>query len=196
MPRHAQRITLIPFVEDLLASVQPWFRHPEVRRRLGGPDWPARELRLLARDVGEQYRGRTVLRVHSWIAVDEAGVPIAKIGGDVYDRWTRWDGSRPDRPVVSATEPGPAMGMAYVVDPAHWGEGIGRAVLLAAVEHTDVTDVRVFAAGIDSDNSASRRCAAGFAADRSAPDWEDTVYYLLRRTVPTTTPEIDIENQI
>lgn len=54
MPRHAQRITLIPFVEDLLASVQPWFRHPEVRRRLGGPDWPARELRLLARDVGER----------------------------------------------------------------------------------------------------------------------------------------------
>lgn len=183
MPKQPQRVTLRPFTAAILPRVQPWFGHPEVCRRLGGPDWPARELRLPATSPGEQYRGRTVLRVHSWVAVDEAGTPLAKIGGDVYDRWTRWDGSRPDRPVVTAVEPGPAMGLAYVVDPARWGQGIGRAVLGAAVEHTDVTDVRVFTAGIDSDNHASRRCAAaaGFTVDWPAPDWEDTVYYLLRR---------------
>ncbi len=49
--------------------------------------------------------------------------------------------------------------------------------------HPDVADVRVFAAGIDADNTASRRCAvsAGFTPDVDEPDWEDTVYHLLRR---------------
>jgi RimJ/RimL family protein N-acetyltransferase len=47
----------------------------------------------------------------------------------------------------------------------------------------EVADVRLFAAGIDADNTASRRCAAaaGFRPDDPEPDWEDTVYYLLRR---------------
>jgi RimJ/RimL family protein N-acetyltransferase len=37
--------------------------------------------------------------------------------------------------------------------------------------------------GIDADNEASRRCAsaAGFTPDVEEPDWEDTVYYQLRR---------------
>ena len=36
-------VRLVPFVPDLLPAVQPWFDHPEVRRRLGGRQWPARE---------------------------------------------------------------------------------------------------------------------------------------------------------
>ncbi len=177
-------MTLVPFTEELLAAVQPWFRDPEVRRRLGGPAWPERELRRLhTRDDGE-FRGRTVLRTHSWVALDAAGQPVAKIGGDVYDRWTRYDASRPDLPVISAIEPGPAMGLAYVVDPTRWRQGIGRAVLQAVVRHPSVQDVRLFTAGIDADNQASRRCAAaaGFAAEVEEPDWEDTVYYQLRRS--------------
>ena len=180
---HQPRLTLVPFTEDLLADVQPWFQDPEVRHRLGGPEWPARELRLLQVEGGE-FRGRSVLRAHSWVALDAAGVPAAKIGGDVYDRWSRYDGSRPDRPVVSAVEPGPAMGLTCVVDPARRRQGLGRAVLRAAVGHPAVRDVRLFAAGIDADNEASRRCAAvaGFTLDAEEPDWEDTVYYVLRRT--------------
>lgn len=102
----------MPFTEELLPVVQPWFGHPEVRRRLGGPEWPARELRLQATVLGEDYRGCVVLRAHSWVALDGVGDPVAKIGGDVYDRWSRYDGSRPDQPVVTAIEPGPAMGLA------------------------------------------------------------------------------------
>lgn len=108
---------LVPFTEDLLSVVQPWFRHPEVRRRLGGPEWPARELQLMVTTPGEEYRGAMVLRPTRWVALIGAGDPVAKIGGDVYDRWTRYDGARPDRPVVTAVEPGPAMGLTYVVDP-------------------------------------------------------------------------------
>ncbi|GLY99033.1 hypothetical protein [Actinoplanes sp. NBRC 103695] len=46
-------VVLRPFIGDLLAVVQPWFHHPEVSRRLGGPDWPARALDLLGAGIGE-----------------------------------------------------------------------------------------------------------------------------------------------
>jgi RimJ/RimL family protein N-acetyltransferase len=180
--RPTPEVSLLPFDAALLPLVQPWFEHPEVRRRLGGPEWPARELRLMARTDPEEFRGRTALRAHSWVAFDPSGRPVGKIGGDVYDRWARYDGSDPDRPVVSGIEPGPAMGLALVVDPARWGQGYGRALLRAAVGHPDVADVVLVALGIDEDNVASRRCAeaAGFRADDPSPDWEGTVYYLLR----------------
>lgn len=174
-------LALAPFTEDLLGEVQPWFSHPEVRRRLGGPEWPARELREPPDPAGF-FRGRAILRVHSWVALDVRGVTVAKVGGEVYDRYARFDGSAAP-PVVDAVEPGPAMGLAYVVDPGRWRQGIGRAVLRAVVRHPDVADVRVFSAGIDVNNQASRCCArsAGFAPDVEEPDWEGTVYYLLRR---------------
>jgi RimJ/RimL family protein N-acetyltransferase len=176
-------VTLVPFTASWLAAVKPWFDHPEVDRRLGGREWPARELRLLEQRPGGEFRGRSVLRAHSWVGLDAVGVPVGKIGGEVYDRWCRFDGTRADAEAVSAVEPGLAMGLAYVVDPQQWRRGIGRALLLAAMAHEQVADVRVFALGIDADNEASRRCAAaaGFAPDVDVPDWEETVYYLRRR---------------
>jgi RimJ/RimL family protein N-acetyltransferase len=176
-------LNLVPFTAQQLPLVQPWFLHPEVRRWLGGPEWPARELRLTTVMPAEQFRGRLVLRTHSWIALDPTGTPLAKIGGDVYDQWTRYDGSQPTQAVITSAEPGPAMGLAYVVDPQRWRKGVGRAVIRAAVDHPDVADVRIFAAGIDTSNEPGRRCAAaaGFYPDTDQPDWEDTIYYLLRR---------------
>jgi RimJ/RimL family protein N-acetyltransferase len=181
--RRPPDVSLVPFDEALLSVVQPWFEHPEVRRRLGGPEWPVRELRLMARTDPEEFRGLTVLRMHSWVAFDDHDRPVGKVGGDVYDRWARYDGSDPDRPVVSEIEPGPAMGLALVVDPARWGQGCGRAMLRAVLAHPDVADVVLFALGIDEDNTPSRRCAraAGFRPDDAVPDWEGTVYHLLRR---------------
>jgi RimJ/RimL family protein N-acetyltransferase len=185
VPGRVLSLTLVPFTADLLPAVQPWFRHPEVRRWLGAPEWPARELRLLTSQPGGRHRGRTVLRAHSWVAVDSTGEAVAKVGGEVYDRWNRYDGSQPARPVVTAVERGPAMSLTYVVDPARWGRGMGRGALLAALQHAEVDDVRLFAAGIDADNEASRRCAAsaGFRPDLDQPDWEHTIYYLLRRLI-------------
>jgi RimJ/RimL family protein N-acetyltransferase len=181
--RPTPSVSLVPFTAEWLPAVQPWFTHPEVRHRLGGPDWPARELRLRSRLDPTEYRGKLPLRAHSWVALDEHGAAVAHIGGEVYDRWNRYDGSDPGRPRVTRVEPGPAMGLAYVVDPARWRRGHGRAALLAAVAAPAVADVRLFALGIDEDNEASRRCAdsAGFAADDRTPDWEGTVYHLLRR---------------
>lgn len=187
----AQGVALVPFTAELLLLVRPWFSHPEVQHRLGGPDWPERELRLMTENPGSEYRGARVLRCHSWVAMNAAGEPVGKVGGDVYDHWTVWDGSRPDHPIVTATKPGPAMGLYYIVDPARWRQGYGTALLRAATAHHDVTDVRLFAAGIDADNDASRRCAAtaGFTPDREEPDWEGTVYYLLERHRPRRSPQ-------
>ncbi|MCA2219412.1 GNAT family N-acetyltransferase [Jidongwangia harbinensis] len=174
-------VTLVPYTEDQLPAVRPWFTHPEVRRRLGGPDWPERELRQ-PEALGEIFRGRRVLRIHSWVALDESGAAVAHLGGEVYDRWCRY-AEAPDGPVVSDVEAGPAMGLAYVVDPHRWRRGFGRAALLAAVGAPEVRDVILFALGIEPDNVASRRCAesAGFRPDDPEPDWEDIVHHLLRR---------------
>ena len=173
---------LVPFTEAELHLVQPWFEHPEVRSRLGGPEWPARELRLMREKPGGEFRGREVLRTHSWLVRDDDAV-VAKIGGDVYDRWTRYDGEGPDGPLISRVEDGPAMGLAYGVDPARGGRGIGREVLHTVVASSEVADVRIFVAGIDADNTPSRRSAvaAGFSPDDPEPDREGTVYHLLRR---------------
>ncbi|WP_250002657.1 GNAT family N-acetyltransferase [Actinoplanes sp. M2I2] len=154
-------VTLVPFTAEL---VQVWFTDTEVGRWLGGPDWPARALRLRGHGIGEIYRGRRVLRDHTWVALDSHGDPVALTGGDVYD-------------------PGPELGLAYVVDPARWRQGYGTATLLALIEHPAVADVAVFTAGIEPANVASSRCAAaaGFRPDDPEPDFEGIVHHVLRR---------------
>jgi RimJ/RimL family protein N-acetyltransferase len=173
-------VHLVEFTPELLPAVQPWFEHPEVRRRLGGPEWPVREFALRTAAREETFRGMTVLREHSFIGLDDVGAVVAQIGGDVYDRWTVWD---PAREEVLAVHPGRAMGAAYVVDPARWGQGVGRATLRALVDAPDVADVVQFLLGIDEDNAASRAvaAAAGFTPMSDEPDAEGMVYLRLRR---------------
>jgi len=163
-----------------LTAVQPWFGHPEVRRRLGGPDWPVRELALRTARREETFRGMTVLRAHSFVALDDEGAPVAHIGGDVYDRWTTWD---PAAERVTAVDPRRTMGAAYVVDPQRWGEGHGRATLRAFVAADELADVEQFVLGIEPDNAASlgvARCAV-FRPLTTEPDAEDMVYLHLLR---------------
>ncbi|MFC7534858.1 GNAT family N-acetyltransferase [Actinoplanes sp. GCM10030250] len=172
-------VSLRPFTAELLPVVQPWFHHPEVNRWLGGPDWPAMALR--EQDEGP-FRGRRVLRTHTWVAVEAGGEVVAYAGGEVYDRWSRYH-ERPEGPVVTDVEPGPAMGLAYVVAPHRWRQGYGTATLRAIVNAPEMADVVVFAAGIEPENVASVRCAeaAGFLRDDPEPDFEGIVHYVLRR---------------
>ena len=177
-------VRLVEFTPELLPAVQSWFEHPEVRRRLGGPDWPVRvlALRTAARD-DEPFRRMTVLRAHSFVALDDEEAPVAHIGGEVYDRWTVWD---PAREEVLAVHPGRAMGAAYVVDPARWRQGVGRAALRALIAAPEVTDVVQFLLGIDEDNAASRAAAraAGFAPLGDEPDAEGMVFLRWTREEP------------
>jgi RimJ/RimL family protein N-acetyltransferase len=123
-----------------------------------------------------------VLRAHSWVAFDDAGAAVAHIGGEVYDRWCRYT-EGPDGPVIDAVEPGPAMGLAYVVDPRRWRSGFGTATLRAAMDAAEVADVVLFAAGIETGNVASARCAtaAGLLPETAIPDWEDMIHHIRRR---------------
>jgi RimJ/RimL family protein N-acetyltransferase len=174
-------LRLVPLEPELLVAVLPWFDHPEVQRRLGGRTWPEREfaLRTAARR-DDDFRGRRVLRAHSYVALDGEGAPVAQIGGDVYDRWTLWD---PATEQVTAVHEGRAMGAAYVVDPARWGQGYGRTALRALTEAADVADVEQFVLGIEPDNAASLAAArgAGFEPLTTEPDAEDMVYLRRRR---------------
>jgi len=174
---------LVPFTAELLPAVRPWFLHPEVRRWLGGPDWPERELALVESNPGTEFGGQLTLRTHSWVMLDDAGIPVAKVGGDVYDRWTSNAGERDGEPIGLGTIEETTMGLAYVVDPKRWGQGFGTAALRAVIAHPATTDVELFVAGIDSGNVASGRCAqaAGFRIFDPTPDFEDTVYHVYRR---------------
>ncbi|MCZ2810046.1 MULTISPECIES: GNAT family N-acetyltransferase [unclassified Modestobacter] len=170
-----ETLRLVPFEPELLPSVLPWFDHPEVQRRLGGRSWPARELALRTAARGEQFRGQTVLRAHSYVALDADGTPVALIGGDVYDRWTQWD---PATEQVVATDERRTMGAAYVVDPARWRHGYGTATLRALVTADELADVEQFVLGVEPDNTASLRTAdaVGFGPLTTEPDAEGLVY--------------------
>ena len=61
-----------------------------------------------------------VLRAHTWLATYD-GEPVGYLGGEVYDRWTVWDGQQ-----VTASEPGPAMGVGVRRGPEPLAPGIRR----------------------------------------------------------------------
>jgi len=80
------------------------------------------------------------------------------------------------------------MGLGYVVDPALWGRGFGRAAISAVVDQPDVSDVEAFFCGIDADNQASQRCAlaAGFHLLDREPDHEGMLYFRRERRTQST----------
>jgi RimJ/RimL family protein N-acetyltransferase len=173
-------VRLAPFEPEHLPGVLPWFDDPETRRRLGGRDWPTRELALRSTLWSEEFRGRRVLRSCTFVALDDDGTVVAQVGGDVYDRWTAWD---PVTERVLSTDPRRTMGAAYVVAPSRRGRGLGAATLRALVAAPETADVEQFVLGIEPDNTASLRAAAsaGFAPLTTEPDAEDMLYrHLLR----------------
>ncbi|MGY1780748.1 GNAT family N-acetyltransferase [Geodermatophilus sp. SYSU D01036] len=168
-------LRLVRFEPEHLPAVTPWFDDEATRRRLGGREWPVREMALRSTRWTDEFRGRRLLRSHSFVALDDAGRPLAQIGGDVYDRWTTWD---PVAERVLATDGRRTMGVAYVVDPACRGRGHGSAALRALVAAPETADVEQFVLGIEPDNAASLRvaAAAGFTPLTTEPDAEDMVY--------------------
>jgi RimJ/RimL family protein N-acetyltransferase len=173
-------VRLVAFQPEHLPAVLPWFDDPETQRRLGGRDWPVREMALRTTRWTEEFRGRRVLRSHSFVALDDGGRPVAQIGGDVYDRWTLWD---PEAARVVRVFEHRTMGSAYVVAPACRGHGYGSAALRALVAAPETADVEQFVLGIEPDNAASLRvaAAAGFTKLTTVPDAEDMVYVRLLR---------------
>jgi RimJ/RimL family protein N-acetyltransferase len=176
-------LSLHPLTAAGARQIERWFDDPEVQHRLGGRSWIHQQLRLIGQQPGGTFRGKTVLRSHGWIALDQARTPVAFIGGDIYDRWARYLGEGPHGALTSEEDLRRSMGLGYVVDPARWRRGHGRTAVKAVLDHADVADVEVFYCGIDADNHASRRCAmaAGFHLIESKPDFEGTLYFRRER---------------
>jgi RimJ/RimL family protein N-acetyltransferase len=173
-------LTLRPLTKAGAYEIEHWFDQPEVRHRLGDRFWIHRAVRLLREaeqaKPGEMFRGKKVLRSYGWLADDADGTPVAHIGGEVYDRWVRYHGEgKPTDGEIRAV----TMGLGYVVDPARWRRGYGRAAIEAVLAHPDLADVELWTCGIDADNIASQRCAesAGFHLADPAPDFEGMLYY-------------------
>ncbi len=180
-------VRLVPFTDEWLPVLRPWFEHPEVQKWLGGPDWLGNALRMLTGFVeGEEFRGAAVLARFGFVSLDTDDNPVGYIDGDIYDRETRYVGGGIDGPLFEDASPvhRPVMGIAIVIDPARWREGYGQATIRALLAHPGLAHVPVVKAGIEPENIASRRLveSAGFRPESDEPDWEGILNYHLERT--------------
>ena len=69
--------------------------------------------------------------------------------------------------------------IAFVIDPALRGRGLGRAMIATLTVRPELRLVELFEAGVEPQNIASRRCleAAGFQLRSVEPDFEGMLYY-------------------
>jgi RimJ/RimL family protein N-acetyltransferase len=173
-------VRLEPFRSEQLVIVEPWFDDIDTQSWLGGPRWPRVILELESKPLGE-FRGAVETGRYSWLAWNGER-PVGLVDCGTTDRWTTWEGGPNGRGLI-ATIPVPSANISYVVDPAFRRNGYGRAMVRALLDLPELAHVNLFAAGIESGNVASIRCArsAGFDPLSSEPDWEDTVYYMKRR---------------
>jgi RimJ/RimL family protein N-acetyltransferase len=164
-----------------LAQVSRWFDDVETRKYVGGPDWPSQMLARDASEIGTVFRGERLLASHRWVAsIDGRSVGYVDCG--VTDCWNVCGAPEiAPEPVVLESIVGPAGSIVVVVAPEVRGRGVGQQMLRALLAEPAVREVRLFGAGIEADNVASRRCFehAGFEAYDREPDWEGMIYYLL-----------------
>lgn len=177
--------TLATFTRADLAAVEPWFADHDTRRFLGGPDWPASMLEHADRAVGTELRGALQTGARRYLARIGAR-PVGYIDCGIFDRCTVYGGEGPDGPVIANAVEAVTGAFAFVVDPAVRRRGYGRAMINALVGRPDLQCVERFEAGVEPDNTASRRClrAAGFELRTPRPDFEGMLYYQLTRARP------------
>jgi RimJ/RimL family protein N-acetyltransferase len=173
-----------------LPALEEWFRDPETRHYLGGPDWPARMMHHGHTAVGQVFRGAVQTGAYQYLALAE-GRPVGYIDCGTFDRCTVCSGMGPDGPIITDSIPEPTGAIAFVVDPRRRGRGVGRAMIGALMSRPELAFVRLFEAGVDAANTASRRCltAAGFRPASVKPDFEDMLYYRRLRRLSPATPE-------
>jgi RimJ/RimL family protein N-acetyltransferase len=178
-------VSLRPFSREDLPTVKPWFLDGDTQRFLGGPEWPAL---MLERDrwiLGEKFRGAVQTGAYRYIAFAD-GHAFGYVDCGTFDRCTVCGGEGPRGPVIIETIEVPTGSIAFVVDPQRRGHGLGRAMIAALLLRAELRDVRLFEAGVEPENLASRRCleAAGFTPRSEQPDFEGMLYYRAWRRRP------------
>ena len=176
-------VRLVEFEAEDVARIEQWFDDAETQRRLGGRAWIQHMPSLLGSTIGDEFRGKFVTGRRMWLALNEAGAPVAFVDGEMYDRYCAWDGSDWDHPVVSDVVELPSMGFSLVVDPARRRQGYGTATIRAIVALPDLSPIRLFFGSVEADNIASIRCLvkAGFGARSPESDFEGFVHYSMER---------------
>lgn len=172
-------VNLSPFTRAQLAIVTPWFRDPETRRFLGGPQWPAMMLTLDAVVVGKEFRGAVQTGAHRYVA-RAAGRPVGYIDCGTFDRYTVYGGESPDGPIITEQIDVTTGAIAFVVDPNLRRRGFARAMITALIRRPELRSIELFEAGVEPDNLGSRKCleAAGFRLRSVQVDFEGMLYYL------------------
>jgi RimJ/RimL family protein N-acetyltransferase len=165
-----------------LRIVEPWFEDSETSRYLGGRDWPGRMLDLDGQVIGTEFRGATQTGAFRFLASHE-GRPVGMIDCGVFDRWVEWGGEDASGPIIGDSLEVTTGSIAFVTDPTQRGQGLGRSMIGSLVSWSELSDVRIFEAGVEPENVPSIRClsAAGFQLHRGEPDYEGMLYYLLKR---------------
>lgn len=161
-----------------LTAIAGWFEDRDTRRFLGGPEWLARMLAHAERAVGTVFRGARQIGAHHYLAIAD-GTPAGYIDCGTFDRCTVYGGEGPDGPIILDTIEARTGSIAFVVDPALRGRGLGRAMIAAMLTRAELRDVELFEAGVEPQNTASRRCleAAAFELASDQPDFEGMLYY-------------------
>ncbi len=171
-------IELRPLTSGQLPVIAPWFEDPDTSRFLGGPAWPAAMLAHGERSIGTTFRGAAQIGAHHYLALAD-GTPVGYIDCGIFDRCTVYAGERVDGPMITEASDAPTGSIAFAVNPARRGQGLGRAMIAALLDRPELQAVELLEAGVDPENMASRRCleAAGFRLVSEAPDFEGMLYY-------------------
>jgi RimJ/RimL family protein N-acetyltransferase len=139
----AMALRFVALDGQLVQEIGPWFDDPDTQRYLGGRDWIARELGLIREMPGARQRDKTIVGRWGWVAFDGAE-PVGFVGAERYD-----DGT------ASAT---------FVVAPDRRGQGIGRQVLSAMIDRSELAGVTRFVGGVEPDNVGCIQCLAALGA--------------------------------
>lgn len=89
--------------------------------------------------------------------------------------------------IVFGLEDAAPASFMFFVRPDLRHQGYGKRILARALAAPEVADIDVWEAGIEPDNTASRRCveAIGFTAQGRDPDWPDFLRYVYDRRTRT-----------
>lgn len=132
--------------------------------------------------VGTEFRGAAQTGAHSFLASHE-GRYVGYVDCGVFDRWTQYAGEDGDGPTIDESAEVTTGSIAFVIDPAARGHGTGRSMIGALVARPELSEVRMFEAGVEPENIASICClsAAGFQPHNREPDYEGMLYFMLLR---------------
>jgi RimJ/RimL family protein N-acetyltransferase len=175
-------LSLRAFTRADLRIVEPWFRDPDTRRFLGGPEWPRRMLELGEGVVGQEFRGAIQTGAYRYLAHADRGL-VGYVDCGTFNRCTVYAGEGPEGPIVTESIEDETGSIAFVIDPQIRRRGVGRAMISALIHQPELGFVELFEAGVEPGNMASRRCleAAGFRLGSEKPDFEGMLYYRARR---------------